>query len=348
MPTNNLRFRNHYVPEHYLKRWAGGTSKVWTYRLLVPHNNMGLWKSHSLDTIARREHLYTRIRDTNESDELERWFSTDFESPANPVIEKVITGMSLTPNDWRALARFVALQDVRTPARMTEIVNRASNNLPALLDEVLKKAVEDIKAAKENNISLRVRDNAASIPLPIAIHTKFEPGAETGTLCLETVAGRAYWLYAIEVLLTTTVKHLEKHRWVVVRTPKGMKWLTSDNPVVKLNYYNDGTFDLGGGWGNPGSEIFLPISPEYLLYTQVGSKPRFARGERLPQTIAVKIQNFIIENSHRYIFAEEIDPSVASIRPRTVNQEAVSAENKGWTEFHSIQTQGELQLKRKN
>jgi len=345
MSPKNLRFRNHYVPVHYLKRWARGTPKIWTYRLLVPHNNVELWKSHSLETISRRQHLYTRIRNKRESDELEHWFSTDFETPADLAIEKVITGGHLSPSDWRALARFVALQDVRTPSRMTEIVNSASNYLPELLTGVLEQAVEEVKTAKQYNISLPVPDNSNLPPFPIAVHTKIEPGAKVGTLNLETVAGRGYWLYAIEVLLTTTVKHLEKHRWVVVRAPKGMKWLTSDNPVVKLNYYQNGTFDLGGGWGNPGSEIFLPLSPDHLLYTQVGRKPGFSRGERLSHALANKIQCIIINNAHRYIFSEEIDRSAVALRPRTVNQEAVREENKGWEEFHSIQTQAELALK---
>ena len=347
MPSDNFRFRNHYVPEFYLKRWAAGTPRVWTYRLLVPHDHVELWKTHSLETIARRNHLYTRIQGREESDELERWFCTDFESPASPVIEKVVTGRSLTPNDWRTLARFVALQDVRTPARMTEIVNRASESLPAMLNEVLERAVEDLRVAKENNQPLPVRDDSALIPLPIAVHTKFEPGADTGLLGLEAVAGRAYWLYAVEVLLTQTVRYLERHRWTVLRPPKGMKWLTSDNPVVKLNYYGDGTFDLGGGWGNPGSEIFLPLSPEHLLYTQVGCKPRFSRGERLEECMGVQIQRFIVKNAHRYIFSEQLDPAVTNTRPRTVSQELVRMETQGWAQFHLTQTEAELVLRNK-
>jgi hypothetical protein len=344
MSSNEFRFHNHYIPEHYLKRWAAGKTKVWTYRLLVPHDNVPPWKLHSLETIGRREHLYTRIQRGSESDELERWFSTDFESPANLVIEKVITGKSLIPNDWATLARFLALQDVRTPARMTEVVNRASESLPAMLNEILEGAVKDIKIAKEKNLPLPVRDQISSIPLPIAVRKLIEPGGETGTLGLEVVAGRGYWLFAVEVLLTKTVKHLENHRWTVVRPPAGMKWLTSDNPVVKLNYYRNGDFDLHGGWGNPGSEIFLPLSPDYLLYTQVGKARRFSRGERISKEIALQIQCFIINNAHRYIFSEEIDPAVSNIRPRTVSQDIVCAEDHGWATFHATQTEAEHSL----
>lgn len=347
MPSDNFRFRNHYIPAHYLKRWAAGTQKIWTYRLLVPHDNVHLWKQHSLETIGRREHLYTRIRDGNYSDELERWFSADFECLADPVIEKVTTAKSLTPEDWRVLARFVALQDVRTPARMTEIINHASEYLPAVLKDVLESAVEKFTTEKEKNISVEDRGEKPSIPIPISVRTEIKPDSETGTLRLETVAGRGYWLYAVEVLLTKTIKHLEGHRWTAIRPPIGMKWLTSDNPVVKLNYYSNGTFDLGGGWGNTGSEIFLPLSPEWLLYTHVGRKPRFSRGSRLSEQIAFQIQSFIIRNAHRYIFSEQIDPRVSQARPRTVSQEMIRAENEGWEKFHDAQTEAEQALRSK-
>jgi hypothetical protein len=123
-----------------------------------------------------------------------------------------------------------------------------------------------------------------------------------------------------------------------------MKWFTSDNPVVKLNYYSNGTFDLGGGWGNPGSEIFLPLSPEYLLYTQVGKRPKYARGERLPKHLASQIQGFIIKNAHRYIFSDRIDSAVSNVRSRIVSKEMVLKENQGWADFHTTQTKAELAL----
>ncbi|WP_083223919.1 DUF4238 domain-containing protein [Methyloversatilis sp. RAC08] len=336
--------RNHYVPEHYLKRWAAGTPKVWTYRLLVPHANVRSWKQHSIETIAKREHLYTRLRDGRDSDEMERWFSIDFESPANVVIEKILVGRAVSPTEWRRLARFVALQDVRTPARMTEIVNRAAEYLPSMLEEVLEGAVKDLAMMPENRPALRIGEDSESVSIPISMRTEFKPGARTGKLILETIAGRAYWLYAIEMLLTKTVKCLEEHRWTVVRPPDGMKWLTSDNPVVKLNYYGDETFDLGGGWGRDGSEIFLPLSPDCLLYTHVGRKPAFRRGEKLPNNIAVKIQCLIIKNAHRYIFSEDMDPDMCMLRPSVVDREIVRSEQKSWAEFHISQTTAELDL----
>ncbi len=344
MSPVDFRSGNHYVPEHYLKRWAVGSPKVWMYRLLVPHNNVRTWKLQSIETIAKREHLYTRLKNGRDSDEMERWFSTDFESPANAVIDKILVGRSVSQAEWRRLARFVALQDVRTPMRMTEMVNRAAEYLPSMLEEVLEGAVKDLAMMRENRLVLPAREDSESVHLPISIRTEFRSDADAGRLVLETVAGRAYWLYAIEVLLNKAANCLEEHRWTVVRPPDGMKWLTSDNPVVKLNWYGNGSFDLGGGWGREGSEIFLPLSPKYLLYTQVGRKPAFRRGEQLPNDLAVKIQCLIIKNAHRYVFSEEIDPDVCILRPRVVDCEMIRSEERGWADFHLSQTEAELAL----
>jgi len=88
----------------------------------------------------------------------------------------------------------------------------------------------------------------------------------------------------------------------------------------------------------------LPLSPEHLLYTQVGKKPRFGRGERLPEPIALQVQRFIIKNAHRYIFSEQIDPAVSNTRPRTVSRELVCAEDQGWAEFNTTQREAEQAL----
>lgn len=345
MPADNLRYRNHYVPVSYLKRWSGGLPKVWTYRLLVPDERVHLWKLHSLESIGPRNHLYTRMWEGRESDELELWFDTNFECPAKLIIDKVVNGARLAPDDWKTLARFVALLDVRTPSRMTEINKHAEEYLPALLKEVLDRAVEDMTVAHDKNFPLPdIQNEPHHFHIPMALRTEIEPGAETGTLGIKVVNGRGFYLYAVEVLLTQTVKHLENHRWTVVRPPINMKWVTSDNPVVKLNFYNNGNFDFGGGWGNPGSEFFLPLSPDYLLYAQVGRKPRFARGERLPESLALQVQGLIIKNAHRYIFSERVDSSIPLMRPRTVSNELVLSEEKGWTEFHGVQTEAEQEL----
>ncbi|WP_123717011.1 DUF4238 domain-containing protein, partial [Pseudomonas poae] len=67
-----LRKDNHYVPKLYLKQWAD-KDQILTYRLLVPSDNVPLWKKQSLKGIAFHQHLYTYLAGQEETDEFERW-----------------------------------------------------------------------------------------------------------------------------------------------------------------------------------------------------------------------------------------------------------------------------------
>jgi hypothetical protein len=99
---------NHYVACMYLKRFAQTSGHVLTYPLLVAHQRVRLWKRSSLKGMAYRTHLYTRVIAGGETDEFEKWFNEEFETPAEEAIRKVTEGMRLTPRDWHNIIRFVA------------------------------------------------------------------------------------------------------------------------------------------------------------------------------------------------------------------------------------------------
>jgi hypothetical protein len=122
-----------------------------------------------------------------------------------------------------------------------------------------------------------------------------------------------------------------------------MKWFTSDDPVVRLNYYDPKKYDFGGGWGSKGTEIFMPLSPSHLLYTQVGEKPP-SRGTQVSLNHAEMICRFIAEHAHRIIFAVEQDTHVPRLKPRIVNADLVKDEKIQWSRWHEEQTAAERSL----
>lgn len=105
---NQLREKNHYVPECYLKRWENRFGKVYVYRTLVSHPNVPVWKPFTTSAIAYRKHLYTQIISGSESDEIEKWLDREFESPANAVLDKATAGGRLSKDDWEILIKFLA------------------------------------------------------------------------------------------------------------------------------------------------------------------------------------------------------------------------------------------------
>jgi len=331
------------VPRVYLKQWASSHKKVWVYRTLVSNKNVPLWKETSIKGVAYHSNLYTRMIAGQESDEFEQWFDEKFESPAEKPILKAITGQKLTPNDWRKLIRFLAAQDVRTPVSLLQSIKRWNKSIPELLQTTLNDIATMDKDGTFNNKIHNITSTVDPKYFPLNIKTEITDGEDMGTLTAETMIGRGLWLFSINHLLQTTINTLYEHKWTILLPPKGITWFTSDCPVIKLNFHNHTNYDFRGGWGSKGTEIFLPLSPNHLLYTRVGEKPPL-RGSRVSIQQAALIQRLIAENSHRMIFSNTQNSDMPTLKPRVVNKEIMKSEKEQWDNWHKEQSEAEIKI----
>ncbi len=305
---------------------------------------MPLWKESSIRGIAYHSYLYTRIVAGLESDEIEQWFEREYETPAEEALQKATSNGRLTPADWRILSRFLAAQDVRTPARLVENLQRWYKTLPDLLENTLQESVQKLELMKSRGENMHTPESSPLAKyFPLCVKTEPTPNQDFGTLKAETIVGRGLWLFAIKHLLTKTADVLTKHRWTVLSAPKGINWFTTDDPVVRLNYHDPKNYDFGGGWGSKGTEIFMPLSPSHLLYTQIGKRPPF-RGTQLSKEKAQMIRRFIAEHANRIIFAAEPDTDVQKLRPRLVSADLFRDEKMQWSKWHAEQTTAERDL----
>jgi hypothetical protein len=183
--------------------------------------------------------------------------------------------------------------DVRTPARLNETLQRWRHTLPDLLAGVLRDAVEEAKAARAAGRPMRIDHDTNARDFPVRVTTEQVPGEKTAKLRLETFAGRGLWLFALRRLLTSTLRELLRHRWTILRSPAQISWVTSDDPVVRLHFRGPANYHFRGGWGSAGTEIFVPLGPNHLLYTRVGSPPP-RRGTVLSAEQAEQFQFFTI------------------------------------------------------
>lgn len=343
--VNEAPFRrdNHYVPRGYLKRFSASSERVWTYRTLVSHSRVPLWKERSIRGVAYYRHLYTRIAAGRETDEIEKWLDREFEAPAEEALRKATADAQLMPTDWKRLVRFLAAQDVRTPARFIENLQRWHATLPDLMEDTLQNSVRKLEVARRAGEVISIPKAQSGNLLPFRVTTEIEPNQEFGKLKGEIVVGRGLWLFSIHHSLTHTANILHQHRWTILSPPNGLSWFTSDNPVIRLNFHGDGKYDFKGGWGSPGTEILLPLSPRHLLYAKIGQKPPH-RGHRMPLAQAEMIRRFIAEHAHRTIFAMSPDVDVAALRPRVVNAPLLREENEQWSRWHEDQTTAEREL----
>ena len=334
---------NHYVACMYLKRFATASGHVLTYPILVAHERVPLWKRSSIKGIAYRAHLYTRIVASGQTDEFETWLNEEFETPAEEALRKATEDMRLTPGDWQKIIRFVAAQDVRTPARLFESTQRWNKAAPTMLEETLQESVRRLELAKSRGDEIKPVKAPNSEYLPVRITSTIKPGEEFGEIKAEMIVGRGLWLFNIRTLLTGTLKVLLEQKWSILTPPEGLEWFTSDDPVVRLNYYDENNYDFKGGWGNPGTEIFLPLSPRHLLYTKVGH-PRPPRGTVVDRVKAEMIRHFIAEHAHRYIFSKSADAAILKLRHRTIDAAVLQDENEQWSRWHEEQTRAEREL----
>jgi hypothetical protein len=343
MGEAELQGDNHYVPRLYLKRWADDQQQIWLYRALVSHPNVPVWKKASAKGLAYHKHLYTRVIAAGETDEVEKWLAKEFEDPGNVVIQKAVSGDRLAPEDWECLIRFVALQDARTPARLIEMMDRWSKTLPDMVQTTLNSSVNKLAEALREGRTIERSSSTTSEYFPARITREIEPGAKAGVLKVETVAGRSLWLFALRHLLTDTCRVLLRHKWTILRPPLSMNWATSDDPVIKLNYYSQRKYDFNGGWGSDGTEILFPLGPKHLLHTRIGHRP-LPKYQCVPIPTAEAFQRFTIEHAHRFVFAAAQDPLVPTIRPRVVDAARYQHEINQWRRWNEEQSTAERDL----
>ena len=343
---NQVTHDNHYVPKVYLKQWSDDSLHVWAYRLLVSNENVPEWQHRSMDKTAFLRDLYTEIENGEEIDEFEKWLEFEFENPVQKSIRKVLKDNPLSSRDWELLASFLGAQDMRTPQSYLESTERWERTLPDLMQKTLDNSVrklEDEEFRKSIEVSSNDESSLFNGVLEINVVKSSETENGQGYIQAEITTGRKLWLQSQRLVLTETIKALKEHKWCIVRPARGFQWFTSDNPVVKLNDYGNGSYDLKGGWGRKGGNIFMPLSPRHLLFTQIG----YDLPDRLTLTSEQtnQFQRLIAEGAFRWLFAREPLSFIGKIRPRHVDPEAFKDEEEQWGNWHEIQKQAEKSTK---
>ena len=333
---------NHYVPQLYLRQWSKDKLQVWGYQILVSSDKVPLWRRRSISQVAFLRDLYTDIEDGEEVDEFEKWLEAEFENPVQDSIRKVLKDNPLTALDWKRLVYFLGAQDVRTPLNYIESTERWKKTLPDLMQKTLE---ESVRKLEQKEIPEEVLPSSEDVPKlfdnVIEIETVSSGESETGEGYIRAgiTVGRKLWLQSQKHVLTKTITALKNNKWCIVHPAQGYQWFTSDNPVVKLNYYSEGNYDFKGGWGKKGGNIFMPISPRHLLFTQIG--------DDLPDRLTFtsnqtkQFQSLIAERAFRWIFAREPLEIIKQMRPRRIDQEAYKNEAEQWKNWHERQSNAE-------
>ena len=339
---------SHYVPQAMLRRWSDDGTHLYAYRILVSSPKVQEWRRKSIRGLARQSDLYTVFGGGEELDDFERWLSSNYEQPGLEAIDKLVRRAQLTPSDWRSMARLVAAQDVRTPLSFIESMRRWNQQIPEILDRTLQESINRLEEASAKGVALHLTSEQSEFSnlLEINIEPPAVPGSDLASVQATVPIGRRFWVTSMRYLLTGAAETLCRHRWSVIEPADDQEWPLTDHPVLKLNYYRPGQYDFDGGWGNPGSEIMMPVSPRRLLYVQVGKK----NPNRLsfPPRHTSLIQQLLVKRAHRWVFGRRREHWVADVRPRTVDRDQLAEEAAAWERWHRDQLQSEIASTRHN
>ena len=334
-----IKRHNHFVPEMYLNNWAK-EKKIYTYKLLVSHENVPLWKRSAVKNTATIDNLYVRSFSGKEIDDFENVFMREYETPAKEPFMKACSDRCLSEDDWHILINYVAAQIVRTPAFFCSMKNRMVRSVPYILDSIGHKlATVTPEQIKQHHYEKTVADEL--IPATISL-TGVKPDDEHQYVEIKTVIGKSFWLYSIEHLLSNTASILLKHKWSVISAADGVRWPTSDDPVICLNYYGPNNYDFGGGWATLGSVIIMPINPTKALYTKVGEEHPSRMAFTREQSLLIK--RIIVEHAFLSVYTSEQDDEIPTIRSRTVDPIEYERIKKEFDEWYDKYQEEEVPL----
>jgi hypothetical protein len=292
--------------------------------------------------------LYTAFAGGQELDDFERWLASEYERPGLEAIDKLIRRARLTPEDWRRMARLVAAQDVRTPLSFIESMRRWDQQLPEMLDRIIRESIQRLEEAKTREVILNEQSERSEFSdlVEVVIKPPAVPGSDQATVRVAVPVGRRLWMATMRHLLTGAAETLCRHRWSVAEPAGDAEWPLTDHPALRLNYYKPGHYDFGGGWGNPGSEIMMAVSPRHLLYVQVGTK--VANRFTFSDDHTLLVQRLLVQRAHRWVFGTRPLEWVEMARPRIVDPDRLAAEAAAWEGWHQDQLESEISSSRRH
>lgn len=321
--SHNPTHKNHYVPRFYLKYWTNN-NKIGVHDKLVAHSNQPIDRRASISNIGCKEFLYSSALAKKE-DEFES-FLKSIEDRAAPIFSDIICErhQRLSRPEWEALSDYVLIQFLRTPKSFLYFLHLWKKHCPEYIDQFCKqlpklspKYIEKIKTPFVIDPSKTIKftttdrsDNQTDISISI---------------CL----GRSFWLQAIESYFQHYRPRLYSCQWRIFCLDDNQHELvTSDNPVTIT-----GKDKLFRYWEiAPHDFIFFPISPQHLLFTEVGSNKKYSNLKLCK--FVDNINADIAENAYRQIYFRDKTKIHSHImKNRIVDERLYQAEREAWKQW---------------
>lgn len=317
-----MKTKNHFVSKCYLEMWENSNRNIQVYKKLITDKNEALWREKKSSQIGYLNNFYIvydgESKDDNEqySDKFEDIFNNTYENRLKKILKKIDDEKELENAEWTTIFKFISVQRFKTIDGFLRIKEISSKKFEKTIKSAVNKINKEIRAGTSLTHSL---ENKSDLKLPIFIESRIVRERHLD-LKIVYINGRSVWLNCLDRLINSHYKFLQKHTWSLVKAPLNKEWITSDNPVITLNYYNIDNYDFKGGLNSLNSNIIVPLSPKFLLFTQIGVKMPLVWGASIDfYELIIKL---ICENATVSIFCRNKNNLVNKYVDRNVDKSA--------------------------
>lgn len=263
----------HYVPKLYLRGFADRDDRLWTF-----DRAEGRYYFSTINNVAQQSKFY--------SDELERIFCSEVETPAAPVLRALRAREPIDSNGKEVIARYLAAQLKRVPAGK----QRYRENLPEVAAEIRSGISSRIDSLVQEDQSFEEigQRRKAEVDELIERYTREPPDS----IWYDTL-GPKY--------LDTISNAIRTMSWRFFVINDGYQFLTSDNPVF---------FFSGLGLGASDSELSFPVAHDLVMCADRRSTSDLQLIEASSQLVK-EVNRRTISNASRFIYARDNEAWVA-------------------------------------
>ncbi len=321
---------NHYLSQMYLKAWKNKKNEVYIYDLLVPNDNCPLWRSKPTRSVGSYDSMFVRLKDGIEVDDIEKWFRDRYETPAEKALEHAINDEVMAEEEWHCLIDLVACHIVRSPRYIFKVLDIAKKDCVPIFEETCDEISNITKDDILNNNENSNNNSNELFPLKIANMGADEQNDST-LFKIETIFGKQFYLWNVINILNDTAKIFHQNKWGIITVDDSVKLPTSDNPVICLDFRSENDYNFNGGWGRENCNILMPISPNKILFTQVGTK--VLDKMKLNYQMSLLFKKMIVEHGYKTIVSSFKDDEIVKLRKRFVSEEEYLREKQMWKDF---------------
>jgi hypothetical protein len=216
-------------------------------------------------------------------DAVERWLADEIDGPAAKPLDALAQGAilaNLSPDELHAIADFIALLDLRTPAVRDLLV-------PAF-HAVGRRSLQDTKRARTELLKRGVRTTRGEV----------ERISQRNSARMAKELAKPAWLSYLQNARQIARINVKARRWTVVEAPSGLEFITSDLGIAKslLGPLQPAPWEPGTAIGR--AHWIVPISPERAVALTPSQAP-----DPLPSAALVHATNQqLILDARRYVY----------------------------------------------